>query len=106
MSTTIPYSIEDPINKKILKISEDQIQGFVRDPLHQIAERAELPIETVIERLQAMLEAGTIRRIRQTMMTTSLAPGALVAWQVPNDILNKAFDYMHEGKSIRSVILY
>ena len=37
----------------------------------------------MLERLRAMLQAGVIRRIRQTLMATNLAPGALVAWQVP-----------------------
>ena len=51
--------------------------------------------ETVVhERLRAMLEAGTIRRIRQTLMATNLAPGALVAWKVSPERLDAAFDYM------------
>jgi DNA-binding Lrp family transcriptional regulator len=41
-----------------------------------------------------MLAAGTIRRIRQTLMATNLAPGALVAWRVPSDRLDAAFDFM------------
>jgi hypothetical protein len=41
----------------------------------------------VIERIRAMLEAGTIRRVRQTLLATNLAQGALVAWQVPPDKL-------------------
>jgi hypothetical protein len=41
-----------------------------------------------------MLEAGTIRRVRQTLLATSLARGALVAWQLPEDGLQSAFDYM------------
>ena len=43
-----------------------------------------------------MLEAGTIRRVRQTLMATNLAPGALVAWQVPEEKLASAFDWMFE----------
>jgi hypothetical protein len=50
----------------------------------------------VLERLRAMLEAGTIRRIRQTLLATNLAQGALVAWQVPADKLEAAFDYMFQ----------
>ena len=50
--------------------------------------------DTVIERVVAMLRAGTIRRVRQTLMSTNLARGALVAWQVPADRLDRAFDYM------------
>ncbi len=41
-----------------------------------------------------MLRAGTIRRVRQTLMATNLAQGALCAWEVPQDRLNAAFEYM------------
>jgi hypothetical protein len=41
-----------------------------------------------------MLDAGVVRRIRQTLMATNLAPGALVAWRVPADRLDSAFEYM------------
>ena len=41
-----------------------------------------------------MLARGAIRRIRQTLMATNLAPGALVAWQVPAEQLDAAFDYL------------
>jgi hypothetical protein len=53
-----------------------------------------LPI--VIERIQAMLRAGTIRRVRQTLLATNLAQGSLVAWQVPQEKLDAAFDYMFQ----------
>jgi hypothetical protein len=43
-----------------------------------------------------MLRAGTIRRIRQTLMSINLAHGALIAWKVPADKLNAAFDFMWE----------
>jgi hypothetical protein len=43
-----------------------------------------------------MVQAGTIRRVRQTLMATNLAPGALVAWQVAPDRLDAAFDYMFQ----------
>ncbi len=92
--TTIPANLDDPINRQILTISEDQIQGFVSDPIEQIAQQSGVAIEVVIERLKAMLTAGTIRRIRQTLLSTSLAPGALVAWEVEPDELNSTFDYM------------
>jgi len=48
----------------------------------------------VIERLRAMLAAGTIRRIRQTLMATSLAPGALVAWKIAPEKLDAGFDFL------------
>jgi hypothetical protein len=86
----------DETNARILAISEDRIAGFVRDPLSEIARRCELPVELVIERIRAMLEAGTIRRVRQTLMATDLAPGALVAWEVPAASLDAAFGYMFQ----------
>jgi DNA-binding Lrp family transcriptional regulator len=96
MSTVadLPIAHTDPINARILAISEDRIRGFVRDPIGVIAEQSGVDAETVIERIRAMLQAGTIRRVRQTLMATNLAEGALVAWQYPDDMLNEAFDYM------------
>ncbi|HEX9997980.1 MAG TPA: hypothetical protein VGB45_12625 [Abditibacterium sp.] len=93
----IPVETTDAINARILEISEDKIQGFLPDPLGEISARADLPVETVIERIQAMLRAGTIRRVRQTLMATNLAPGALVAWQVPEEKLQSAFDWMFQN---------
>src|ERR1700737_3703632 len=88
-----PIAHTDATNAKILAISEDRIQGFVRDPIGEIAERSGVPIDTVIERIRAMLRAGTIRRVRQTLMATNLAEGALVAWQLPSDKIAAAFDW-------------
>jgi hypothetical protein len=50
----------------------------------------------VIERVRGLLSEGTIRRVRQTLLSTNLADGALVAWQVPNDCLHEAFDFMFQ----------
>jgi hypothetical protein len=94
MTSTLPVWIDDPINAAILAVSEDRLQGFQLDPFGEVAERAGLPVETVLERVVAMLAAGTIRRICQTLMATNLAPGALCAWQIPEDRLSDAFDYM------------
>ncbi len=91
---TISPEISDPINARILAVSEDRISGFVEEPFAEIARIAELSEETVIDHLRAMLAAGTIRRIRQTLMATNLAPGALVAWRVPSDKLDSGFDFM------------
>ncbi|CAN5886912.1 hypothetical protein BH23ACT10_BH23ACT10_04170 [soil metagenome] len=93
-TTTVPAHVDDPVNASILAVSEDRISGFTRYPLRAIAEGAHVPVVTVIERIRAMLEAGTIRRVRQTLLSTSLAPGALVAWNVPPDRLRDAFDFM------------
>lgn len=43
-----------------------------------------------------MLDAGVIRRVRQTLMATNLAPGSLVAWQIPEEKLHAAFDWMFQ----------
>ena len=93
---TVPVSITDPINARILAISEDKLQGFQPDPIGEIARRSGVDVATVIERIQAMLRAGTIRRVRQTLMATNLARGALVAWQVPEEKLSAAFDWMFQ----------
>lgn len=84
----------DAVNAKILGVSEDRIQGFVRDPFGEIAEKSGVDADTVIERVKAMLRAGTIRRVRQTLMATNLAEGALVAWQFPAEKIDAAFDFM------------
>jgi DNA-binding Lrp family transcriptional regulator len=86
----------DPINARILAVSEDKIQGFEREPFALIAERSGLPEDTVLERIRLMLEAGTIRRVRQTLIATNLAQGALVAWKVPDEKLSGAFDFMFQ----------
>ena len=91
---TIPIEIQDPINARILAVSEDKIQGFQTDPLGQIARQSGVELPVVIERIGAMVRAGTIRRVRQTLMATNLAKGALVAWEVPEAKLSAAFDYM------------
>jgi DNA-binding Lrp family transcriptional regulator len=91
-----PIAHTDATNAKILAISEDRIQGFVRDPIGEIAERSGVAIDTVIERIRAMLRAGTIRRVRQTLMATNLAEGALVAWQLPADKVDSGFDCMFQ----------
>jgi DNA-binding Lrp family transcriptional regulator len=93
-SPTIPTEISDPVNARILAVSEDRIAGFVAEPFAAIAEATDLSEDVVIERLRAMLAAGVIRRVRQTLMATNLAPGALVAWRVAADDLDSAFNYM------------
>jgi len=94
--TRVPAEIDDAVNAAILAVSEDTIQGFTPDPLGEIATRSEVPLPVVIERIQAMLRAGTIRRVRQTLMATNLAQGSLIAWQVPADKLDAAFSYLFD----------
>lgn len=95
-SEMLPVEHNDPINAKILAVSEDKIEGFVREPFAEIAMRSGVPVETVMERIAAMLKAGTIRRVRQTLLATNLADGALVAWKVPPEKIETAFDYMSQ----------
>jgi DNA-binding Lrp family transcriptional regulator len=94
MQSVLPTWIDDPVNSAILAISEDRLQGFQLDPFGAIAEASGIDAATVIERVVAMVRAGTIRRVRQTLMATNLAPGALVAWQVPAERLNDAFAFL------------
>jgi len=93
-SPAVPVEVADEVNAKILAISEDQLQGFQRDPFGTVAERTGLEKAIVLERVRAMLEAGVIRRVRQTLLATNLAKGALVAWEVDQEKLDAAFDYM------------
>jgi DNA-binding Lrp family transcriptional regulator len=92
----LPTEVAEPVNAQILAVSEDRIQGFLEDPFREISRLSAVPLPTVLERIRAMLAAGTIRRVRQTMMATNLAPGALVAWRVPQERLDAAFAYMFQ----------
>jgi DNA-binding Lrp family transcriptional regulator len=92
----LPVEHNDPINAKILAISEDKIEGFVREPFEEIARRSDVNVDVVMARITAMLRAGTIRRVRQTLLATNLADGALVAWKVPEDKSDAAFDWMSQ----------
>ena len=92
----LPVEHNDPINAKILAISEDKIEGFVREPFDEIARRSGVGVDLVMTRIAAMLRAGTIRRVRQTLLATNLAEGALVAWKVPEDKIDAAFDWMFQ----------
>ncbi|CAF0704540.1 Lrp/AsnC family transcriptional regulator [Candidatus Methylacidithermus pantelleriae] len=94
--TSPPISVTDPINAQILRVSEDQLSGFYRDPFVEIAARCCLDPELVRRRIAAMLRAGTIRRVRQTLYSNLLAPGALVAWNVPQERLDAAFDFLFQ----------
>ncbi len=94
--TAVPVSLSDPVNARILAVSEDRLQGFQPDPLGEIARLTQLDVETVTERIAAMLRAGVIRRVRQTLLATNLAQGALVAWEVPQENVDFAFDLLFQ----------
>ncbi|MBV8721710.1 MAG: Lrp/AsnC family transcriptional regulator, partial [Candidatus Eremiobacteraeota bacterium] len=93
-ASAVPAAVSDPVNAAILAVSEDRLAGFAVDPFGEIAARSGVDVDTVIERVRAMLLAGTVRRVRQTLMATNLARGALCAWQVPPERLDAAFEYM------------
>ncbi len=95
-ASAIPVSLDDPVNVAILAVSEDRLEGFQPDPLGEISQRSGIDLDVVIERIRALLRAGTVRRVRQTLLSTNLAQGALVAWQVPSDRLQAAFDFMFQ----------
>ncbi len=92
----LPVEHNDPINARILAISEDKIEGFVREPFEEIGRRSGVGLDVVLARIAAMLRAGTIRRVRQTLLATNLAEGALVAWKVPENGIDSAFDWMFQ----------
>ena len=91
---SVPTEHDDPLNAQILSVSEDLVAGFQEKPFHVIAQQSDVPLETVLTRIRAMLEAGVIRRVRQTLLATKLAHGALVAWRVSPKKLNDAFEFM------------
>src|ERR687893_2772678 len=92
----LPVEHNDPLNEKILAVSEDKIDGFVREPFEEIARRSGVSADVVMARIAAMLRAGTVRRVRQTLLATNLADGALVAWKVAPEKIDAAFDYMSQ----------
>jgi DNA-binding Lrp family transcriptional regulator len=90
----IPVSPRDAINRRILEVSEDRIRGFVREPFEEIAKRSGLDLPMVIERIRAMLQAGVVRRVRQTLLATNLAQGALIAWKIEEPLVDAAFRFI------------
>lgn len=94
LEETVSVSPRDPINRQILEVSEDRIQGFARKPIDAIAKLSGVGREVVIERIQAMLKAGTVRRVRQTLLATNVAQGALVAWKIDDRLINDAFEFI------------
>src|SRR5437867_12638404 len=92
----LPVEHNDPINAKILAVSEGKIEGFVREPLEEIARGSCIDVDVVTARIAAMLRAGTIRRVRQALLATNLADGVLVGWQVREDKIVSAVDLMFQ----------
>src|SRR5260370_7655047 len=97
----------DVTNARILAVSEDKIQGFVREPFARIAELSGLPEDLVLERIRSMLAAGTIRRVRQTLLTSSLPQAPLVPWKIspPRSHASPALLFRHPPFSAHCLIL-
>ena len=95
LETAPSIGVQDVTNRRILSVSEDQLSGFHPDPFGEIAQRSGVDVDDVIERVRAMLVAGSIRRVRQTLLSTRLAASALVAWKLAPERLDAAFDYMY-----------
>ena len=49
----IPIDFNDPINARILAVSEDQLQGFQEDPIGEIVRQSGVEVPVVIERIVA-----------------------------------------------------
>lgn len=98
MTTAIATAptLADPADLAILAVSEDRLLGFQREPFAEVARQTGIPAAEVAARIRAMLETGVIRRVRQTLLATNIAKGALVAWRVPPERLAAAFDVMFE----------
>ena len=96
MTAPSTLRLDDPVTKAILRVSEDGLRGFSERPFVEIARLAGLPEATVLERIRDLLDAGVIRRVRLTLNTANLAEGALVAWKVPSELLQAAFDTLFE----------
>ncbi|MBR5886832.1 MAG: Lrp/AsnC family transcriptional regulator [Akkermansia sp.] len=84
------------IDLRILAVAEDRLTGFHAHPFDEIAARCGVPADVVLERMRALLTGGAIRRIRQTLLTTALAEGALVAWKVPTELEESAYIWLCE----------
>ena len=82
------------LDSHILAVAEDCVAGFHRRPFAAVASACGVEEGVVMERLQALLQGGRVRRVRQTLLSTSLAEGALVAWKLPEDALSSAFDWL------------
>lgn len=91
---TYPHAADDANNHRLLCVAEDCISGFHARPFAAVAEACGMEEEEVRGRLLAMLQAGVVRRVRQTLLSTSLAEGALVAWKLPEQCLEQAFDWL------------
>lgn len=95
----ISPSPADPLNRRILAEAEDRIAGFYENPIGKIASCCGMPEHEVRERLLVMMRGGTIREIRQVLSSDARGASCLVAWRLPDDVLDAAFDWLVRNDS-------
>src|SRR5437867_11176055 len=66
--STLPIETSDPLNARILAVSEDRVQGFQRDPLGEIARQSGVELSVVIERIQEIGRASCRERGEMSMV--------------------------------------
>ena len=62
LHSTVPVEITDPINARILAVSEDRIAGFLEDPFVEIARLSEVPPAARLDRGGSVADARGGRR--------------------------------------------
>ena len=97
----LPVQVDYPVNAAILRVSEDRLQGFQEDPFAAIAFESGVPIDQVIARIRAMVEAGVVRRVRQDAhgdqpgswraRRMAGAPGGSTGRRVQHDVQRRPF---------------
>lgn len=90
------HLIDDTVNRRLLAVAEDSLTGFRAHPLDDLAVRCDLPVREVQRRLRELMRAGIVRGVRQTLLSSALFPGCLVAWRVPSSKLPTAFAHLAE----------
>ena len=93
----LPTDCSDPTDRSLLAVAEDRVTGFHANPFAEIARQSDLPETEVRARLLALLRSGVVRRVRQTLLSTSLADGALIAWRVPEKRLEAAYAWLRDN---------
>jgi len=87
---SVPVSTDDPVNAAILSVSEDRIQGFSATPFADIARQSEVPLDTVLARITAMLEAGQGARQVAAQPMSAIAEALAISEANVRVILHRA----------------
>ena len=69
----VPVTFDDPVNARILAVSEDRLQGFQPEPFQEISRLSGVALPTVLERIRGGLDFATAaRQFSQDRFTTYL----------------------------------